>query len=149
MKSVTTFAFVVLAVVLVVTGEEDDLVWFFNSQYSNYSKLYPSQGINDHQSMTQCAKEMGVDLRQEDLEKSPEYKCIFQCMLEKDGVLRNGVFSEDQIVKLIKEDDDLDEVSKSKASEVAQKCMNGIPKTPDLCEKSFELTICVYHGLSN
>ncbi|KAL5288569.1 Obp56e family protein [Megaselia abdita] len=104
-------------------------------------------GNHDKKAMVECAKEMGVDLKQKDLEKVPEFKCLFKCMLEKDGILKDGVMSEEQIMKVIKEDSELDEAGKEKVSKVIPKCMEDAKNIADLCVKSFELTDCVYKGL--
>lgn len=90
---------------------------------------------------------MGVDLKQKELEKIPEYKCLFKCMLEKDGILKDGVLSEEQIMKVIKEDSEFDSADKEKVNKVVPKCLDEVKNAADLCVKSFELTKCIYKGL--
>lgn len=95
----------------------------------------------------QCGKELGVDLKQRNLENVPEFKCLFKCMLVKDGILRDGVFSEEQIMKAIKEDTELDAAGKDKAGKVVPKCLEEVKNTSDVCAKSYEITECISKGL--
>lgn len=89
---------------------------------------------------------MKVDLAQKDLTSTPEYKCIFKCMLEKDGMLKNGVLSEDLISKFLKENKDLglDAATKNKIIKALPNCLENVKNIDDLCVKSFSLFECFY-----
>lgn len=94
--------------------------------------------------MTQCAKDLGIDLTQKNIENSPDYKCLFKCMFEKDGVLKNGVLLEEEIIKFVKECPETNAAEKEKITKAVPKCLDETKTQADLCDKSFNFAICVY-----
>lgn len=112
-------------------------------------ELYPfinltfQRSINE-EAFIQCAKNMNVDLGQKDLVQKPEFKCLFKCMFELDGVLKDGVLLEDPIIKSIQDEKDLNPTEKDKLVKAVPKCLDAVKSTADVCVKSFSFGECLY-----
>ena len=94
--------------------------------------------------MMKCADEMNVDLKSKDVEKDPKFKCLFKCMLEKDGIIKDDTLEEEELIKEISEDKDLEAGDRDKAVKAVPKCMDEAKSKSDLCEKSYDVTMCIY-----
>lgn len=92
--------------------------------------------------LIQCAKDMKLDLTQQDLAQKPEFKCLFKCMFEKEGLLKDGQFLVDLIIKSIQTHTNLDAATKDKLSKAVPTCLDSVKSTSDICVKSYDFTVC-------
>ncbi|KAL5288568.1 Obp56h.2 family protein [Megaselia abdita] len=99
--------------------------------------------LSSKEAMTECAKELGIDLSRKDYENIPNINCVFKCMMEKDGSLKDGVFSEERLIQVIETEKDLDVPKKAKFIKAMPKCLEEIKEKSDLCTKSIGLVYCL------
>lgn len=81
-------------------------------------------------------------MARKDLDKNPDYKCLFKCILEKDHILQNGALSVDHLNELLK-DIDMDAAHKNQVLEAVPKCLNAASSSNDPCIKSYTFCDCI------
>lgn len=120
------------------------LRYLFSNIVLNLStKLSFQRNIHDEITV-QCAKDLKIDLGKKDLAQNPEYKCILKCMLEKEGLMKDGHFVEDAIMKDIQDDTRLDAAAKEKFMKVVPTCLVSVENLTDICVKSFQFFECTH-----
>lgn len=73
-----------------------------------------------------------------------DFKCLFKCMFEKDGVLKDGALLEPKIIESIQNDKVLDAASKAILINAVPKCLDTVKSIADICVKSFSFGECLY-----
>lgn len=68
-------------------------------------------------------------------------------MMEKDGILKNGVFLEHEFKNVLTKDTELDENNRQKSIKALPICMDEAKYLTDLCNKAYTITVCLYKAL--
>lgn len=91
-----------------------------------------------------CAKDVGLDLNDKNIHQKKEFKCIFKCAFENDGLFKDGVFVPEQIIKSLQMDTQLDKNGREQATKKVPHCLEQVKRQADLCEKAFGFYDCIF-----
>lgn len=74
----------------------------------------------------------------------PEFKCIFKCAFEHEGLFKNSEVDSEKLVQVLISETDLDQNGKEIAIKKVPECLHKSRQVTDLCEKSFGIFECVF-----
>lgn len=94
--------------------------------------------------MTQCAKDLKLDLTLSEIWKQPQFKCFLKCTFEKDGFIKDEAFLEIPFIKSIQDDKDLDTDYKAKLIKVVPECLEDVKGMGDICVKYLSFADCLH-----
>ncbi|KAL5288571.1 Obp56h.2 family protein [Megaselia abdita] len=102
--------------------------------------------LQEHPELMKCAKEVGLDVNDKNAKQTKEFKCLFKCAFETEGLLKDGTFVADKIISSLQSDTQMDKNGKEQAVKKVPKCMDQVKRQVDLCEKSFGLYDCIFNN---